>query len=304
MSYGIENQNETWEDQGTEEAPAEGPTPGQQAWNAVQGPLGMVMSVLGQDSRRNRAYFDSQVAAQNQYTRQRLLNQQGHDLQYDMWKKTSFPAQVRMMKAAGLNPALMYKQGGPGGVTGSQTGGSASKADTPAIQPMDMQNLLLGAEMSLKEAQARNINKDTDLKGKDIELKGMQIKNVNQDTLKKVQETSNLKTQGQLLEFEKSLLELKVKKQVTGSAFVDLLTQVGLDPVNNEWDRNFLQGILVSLGLLRAGGDIAKIWAQIRAGSLPGVDLNKAFNKNMQTNRDFNNLPPVPPGLRIPVPNR
>ena len=91
---------------------------------------------------------------------------------------------------------------------------------------------------------------------------------------------------------------------MTGCAFVDLLTQVGLDPVNNEADRQFLQGILISLGLLRAGSDIARIWAQIKNGKVPGVDLNKSFNQNMKTNRDFNTLPPVPEGLRIPVPNR
>ena len=114
MSYGIENQNENPGGEGEGTGNEGGLTPGQEAWNAVQGPLGMVMSVLGQDSRRNRAYHQMMSQMQNQFRYQQMLNQQGHDLQYDMWKKTSFPAQVRMMKAAGLNPALMYKQGGQG----------------------------------------------------------------------------------------------------------------------------------------------------------------------------------------------
>ena len=221
-----------------------------------------------------------------------------------MWKKTSFPALVRMKKAAGLNTALMYKQGGPGGVTGSQTGGSAKGGGVPAVQPMDMQNLLMGKQAQLLDSQAKNVDKDTDLKGKEIDLKDVQIKNVSKDTLLKVQQTSYIKSQKELLEFEKDLLRLKVDKKVTGSAFVDLLTQVGLDPVNNEADRQFLQGILISLGLLRAGSDIARIWAQIKNGKVPGVDLNKSFNQNMKTNRDLNTLPPVPEGLRIPVTNR
>ncbi len=62
-----------------------------------------------------------------QVANQKMLNEQGKKLQMEMWKETNYPAQMKMMEEAGLNPALMYGMSGGGGTTtGSQGGGSAS----------------------------------------------------------------------------------------------------------------------------------------------------------------------------------
>jgi hypothetical protein len=120
--------------------------------------LGMLggAAAAGSQNRNQRRLMNMQ------YQNQRLLNQQGSDLQYDMWKKTNFPAQVAMMKEAGLNPALMYKGAGPGGTTGSQGGGAASGGNAAQVRMMDMQNLLLGA-------QKANLDKDLEFKDKQID---------------------------------------------------------------------------------------------------------------------------------------
>lgn len=93
-----------------------------------------------------------------------------HDLQYEMWNKTSPAEQLKRIQEAGLNPALMYAggAGGAGGSTmGSGGGGSAGKGNASdevsrkqsdlAIQGMGLQNAKLGAELELMEAQAEEL---------------------------------------------------------------------------------------------------------------------------------------------------
>jgi hypothetical protein len=126
--------------------------------------LGMLggAAAAGSQNRSQRRLMNMQ------YQNQRLLNQQGSDLQYDMWKKTNYPAQVAMMKEAGLNPALMYKGAGPGGTTGSQGGGSAAGGNAAQVRMMDMSNMLMGAEIKLKNSQANLNEKKTEETGQNI----------------------------------------------------------------------------------------------------------------------------------------
>jgi hypothetical protein len=102
---------------------------------------------------------------QQQYENQRRLNDQGAKIQEEMWRKTNYPAQVKMLKDAGLNPALLYGMKGGGGVTtgsqggGSAQGGSASGGTAPMPNYMDLgQMALLNADIKLKEAQAKALN--------------------------------------------------------------------------------------------------------------------------------------------------
>lgn len=72
---------------------------------------------------------------------------------YEMWLKTNYGAQKEQMKAAGINPALMYGMGGGGGVTtgggaGGVTGGSAP------VGGREIQDMLgMGIQMKIQEAQ-------------------------------------------------------------------------------------------------------------------------------------------------------
>jgi hypothetical protein len=116
--------------------------------------LGMIGGMGYDHSNERRNYRNERNLAEQQYGHQRGLNQQGHDLQMDMWNKTNYGAQVDHMKNAGLNPALMYGSAGQGGTTGSQTGGSASKGNSQMRKAMDIGNMLVGAEIKLKKALA------------------------------------------------------------------------------------------------------------------------------------------------------
>jgi hypothetical protein len=106
--------------------------------------------------RHNREKELMAIQLQNQ----RQLNSEQASAQMNMWNKTSYDAQVRKMKEAGLNPALMYAKGGQGGTTGSIQGGSASKGSAGHAPFMDMSVLKYGKEMELLEAQAKKAEAD------------------------------------------------------------------------------------------------------------------------------------------------
>ena len=46
-----------------------------------------------------------------QLDNQRNLNKQGQELAMKTWRETNYPAQMKMLKEAGLNPGLLYGMG-------------------------------------------------------------------------------------------------------------------------------------------------------------------------------------------------
>jgi len=151
-----------------------------------------LLGMIGGHQQERRNYRNNQnlMGLQNQY--QRGLNQQGHDLQMDMWNKTNYGAQVEHMKNAGLNPALMYKGAGAGGTTGSQGVGSASMGSSQQGKVMDLQNALLGAQIGKLKAETDNLNEGTKRTGEEINnliktgnvIDAQALKTMNEATLK------------------------------------------------------------------------------------------------------------------------
>ena len=130
------------------------------SWDDIGSGVGAgsgLMGMFSSNTNQKRQYGQTKnlMGLQNQY--QKGLNQQGHDLQMDMWNKTNYGAQMKHMKEAGLNPALMYGMSGGGGTTtGSQGGGSAQGGNAHA--PMDIGNAI---QLGLMKAQTDNIIADT-----------------------------------------------------------------------------------------------------------------------------------------------
>lgn len=84
-----------------------------------------------------------------------------HDLAKDMWRYTSYPNQVKMMKEAGLSPSLIYSMGGAGGSTagaGQASGvglGDAKKVQTGLqAQGMGLELANLASQIDLNKSQA------------------------------------------------------------------------------------------------------------------------------------------------------
>lgn len=85
--------------------------------------------------------------------------------QLEMWNATSYPAQVKKLKEAGLNPGLLYGMSGSGGqTTAYQPGGfEAPRAphgggEIEAMIGMGIQNKLAEAQVNALNAQANAAN--------------------------------------------------------------------------------------------------------------------------------------------------
>jgi len=214
-----------------------------------------LFGMLGANTNQKRQYGQTKrlMGLQNQY--QRGLNQQGHDLQYDMWNKTNYGAQMRHMKDAGLNPGLMYGMGGGGGTTtGSQGGGNQSMGGVEQQKNMGIEGAMAMSQMELMKAQAYKARKEGDNLGdkpgskvqQEIAESIAREGNISASTAKIIQETLNLKTIDEWNKIRKGLDELKESKKVTGSQVTDLLTNLGLDPVNNEADKEAFRVLVAS----------------------------------------------------------
>jgi hypothetical protein len=143
--------------------------------------------------------------AKKEYGYNRKMARYGSDLQYEMWRKTNYPAQVKMLKEAGLNPGLMYGMSGGGGTTtGSQTGASVSGGSGAGFNPMDMSNLML-VNAQKKEIESRtSLNKALEKKagGVDTEVGYASIDKMIQEAKTEQEKQGLLKVQsiGQSIE--------------------------------------------------------------------------------------------------------
>jgi hypothetical protein len=159
------------------------------------------LGMLHQSHMAKKGHERTQELMGIQHQNQQHLNQQGHDLQYEMWKKTNYPAQMEMLKKAGLNPALLYGQGGAGGsTTGSQGGGSAasgSYSHAPFMDMGSMSDMMRAiADAKLKEKQGENLDSETEMN------RGVKTDLMKTEIEKAKKETDNVESRTALIELE------------------------------------------------------------------------------------------------------
>lgn len=143
------------------------------------------LGIFGQNARAKKQYNRQRKLMLLQQEHQKELNQQGHDLSYEMWEKTNYPAQMGMLKEAGLNTALMYGQAGAGGTTSQASGGSAAGGQSHA--PMDIGNALqaatMAAQIKLMESQAKKTDAEANkIEGVDTQEAQVRINKNNVET--------------------------------------------------------------------------------------------------------------------------
>ena len=145
---------------------------------------GGIFGLIGQRARMRRQHANQKELMEQQYLNQRQLNLQGHQLQMDMWNKTNYPAQMAMLKEAGLNPALLYGMSGGGGTTtGSQGGGAAAGGHAGML---DIGSALsaskLAAEIDLLKSQSDKTKKEGDFVDSQTEETKVNISNIIETT--------------------------------------------------------------------------------------------------------------------------
>lgn len=115
----------------------------------------------------NQNYAKEMAMINNQYALG--MAKESHNMNKDMWNYTNYENQVAHMKAAGLNPALLYGNGGGGGATasggtampGQGTPGSAPGGAGPqAIKSQIIEGTGMGIQLGLMNAQKRKLEAD------------------------------------------------------------------------------------------------------------------------------------------------
>lgn len=84
--------------------------------------------------------------------------------QLQMWKDTNYAAQIQQLKAAGLNPGLLYGMKGGGGITTGSPAGGIQGANAPTGGQEIPTMIGQGIQLELLRAQKENIQADTALK--------------------------------------------------------------------------------------------------------------------------------------------
>lgn len=168
-----------------------------------------------QNKKRLQEQFERQKQLMGiQFANQQQLNVQGQQLGMDTWRQTSYPAQVQMMKEAGLNPALMYGGAGAGGSTSTPGGGSAGGGNAPQAMnsameiQAGMQMAKLASEVKVNESVAdlneANANKiggvDTEEAQSRIQLNTQGVQNKKAEEALIRANTHLAKLQGQITE--------------------------------------------------------------------------------------------------------
>jgi len=159
-------------------------------WDATGGTVvgtGLGLALEGHNDRRQRE--QQKKLQQIQIKGQKEMADYNQGLALDMWNKTNYEAQVSHLNNAGLNPALLYGQGGGGGTTanagggGNVTGGQAPNGGGEI--GMALQLGLHKAQKEVLESQANKNNVEAE-------------KTAGVDTTKTNEEAAGLKFQNEL----------------------------------------------------------------------------------------------------------
>lgn len=184
--------------------------------------MGLVGTLTGMNSQQ-QAMQDQwrlekeKMALQAKYNREQANYSQ--QLALDMWNKTNYEEQVKHMQAAGLNPALLYSKGGPGGSTaGAGTAAPVSDGTTQAVG-MGIQAKQIAISQAQQMAEtAKTVAETAKISGVDTESVKTSIKKMLQDieASKAGQKeteagTEKTKAEAKVIEFTNWLNEAKKK---------------------------------------------------------------------------------------------
>lgn len=143
----------------------------------------------------------SDLNAKKNFERQKEYSNFLHGLSMKNWNETNYGAQMDHLKKAGLNPALMYAQGGQGGSTGN-----FSSSVDQGLSHFNMSGIQTGLQIEQQKAMIDNIKADTEAKKADAGKKDVETKSLTQGI-------ENQKTINELNKVQKELLDVGLKKE-------------------------------------------------------------------------------------------
>ena len=131
------------------------------------GIVGAISGAAGE--KKQHANEKEMMGLQAKYNKEAAAYSQ--QLQKEMWDYTNYANQVKHMKAAGLNPALLYGMSGGGGSTaGSAQATGVSNPGSQAVG-MGLQAAMMASQIRLNESEANKNDADADkTRGVDTDL--------------------------------------------------------------------------------------------------------------------------------------
>lgn len=167
---------------------------------------------------------------EQQYDIDNRMAEANYERQMRMWNATNYSAQMQQLGDAGLNPALMYKGQGAGGITGNPQGSVSGAAKAPAGGMEIMNMMATRAQIDLIKAQTEKTKAETGnvpLTGKNIEATTASIYQgiENQKAVQRLTElqadiasvASEVQGKTQNAQIARYLYELEQSREVLGS---------------------------------------------------------------------------------------
>lgn len=237
----------------------------------VSGAIGGLGSLFGIGKRKEKKAREAEerehqrqleyMGLQAQYNKEQA--KYSTELSKEMWDYTNYENQKKHLEAAGLNPALLYGQGGGGGSAAG--GGTAAGVGLPTSTGVGMgiQWETMEANKELAKAQAAKTNAEA------AKLMTTDTKNVESDTEKKKQEIEESKKridmltsqihktneESKIIEFNNYLNELKKNIKLHGEVNGQTVWTKGFEEIFKE---NELQRMLADYGISQKQYEEAK----------------------------------------------
>lgn len=122
--------------------------------SGISGAIGGVLGgVLGLGSRVEKKQWEyEQKRMEQQFLYNKAMADYNHKLGLQMYEATGYRSQVRQMKEAGLNPALMYGSAGTTGQATQGTGAGVQQGNTQAVA-MGLNLIRMQKDIELADAQ-------------------------------------------------------------------------------------------------------------------------------------------------------
>lgn len=198
----------------------------------VSGAIGGLGSLMGIGRRKEKKAREAEerehqrqleyMGLQAQYNKEQA--KYSTELSKEMWDYTNYENQVKHLKEAGLNPALLYGQGGGGGsATG---GGSAAGVGLPSStgvgmgiqwEQMEAQKELAKAEAAKTNAEAAKLmTTDTENVKSETEKNKQEIKESKKRIESLTSQIHKTNEESKIIEFNNYLNDLRKKIKVQG----------------------------------------------------------------------------------------
>lgn len=180
--------------------------------------LGMGLATQGINDRRQIEQQEKLNAQQARYDD--AAAQKNYIRQMDLWNKTGYVGQMKQLKEAGLNPALIYAKGGAGGTT--QAAAVNRQAPSAPSGGMEITQATAQAmQMAMLQAQIENTKADTEKKKVEtVKTGGVDTEKVQTEVRSLTQGIENQKAAQALQETQNEInkIELKIKGESTQDA--------------------------------------------------------------------------------------